>query len=131
MAWRGRRGAHCGIHDVERHAIHEGVVVDGTRVRRSAPECLAVGRARSPYVGCRDRPERHEVDRLHLDHGWTNRVPPTLADLRSLPQPEGDRDGTRDHVAAQVAMEFHRVRLRPIAPDDETGLFPARIGSAA
>src|SRR4051812_11028313 len=104
---------------MELDPVHQGVLVDRSRVRGAVAQGLAVGLTASPDVRLRDRRERDKLDGVDLDHAEANPVAAALLDLRPLPEPDRQGDVAGQDVIAQLAAELHArtlagdVRRRP------------------
>src|SRR4051812_49907051 len=92
---------------MELDPVDEGVLVDRPRVCGAVAQGLAVGLAGSPDVRLGDRGERDELDGVDLDQPGADAVAAALLDLRTLPQPDRERDIAGQDVIAQLAAELH------------------------
>src|SRR5215472_13695287 len=92
-ASRRRAAARTGpgtllLYKVELDPVQYGAVVDRPGVRGPPAQRLQVRLARPPDIVRGDSPERHQLDRVHLDGRGPDRIPSADPYLRPLPQPE-------------------------------------------
>src|SRR3954453_19449930 len=99
---------------MELDPVHQGVLVDRSRVRGALAQGLAVGLAGSPDVRLGDRRERDKLDGVDFDHAETNPVAAALLDVRPLPEADRQRDVASQDVIAQLAAELHARTLAPL-----------------
>ena len=92
---------------MELDSIDERVLVDRSGVRGAPAKRLSVGLAGSSDILPGDRCERDKLDRVDLNRAEANPVAAALLDLRPLPQPDRERDVSRQDVAHQLAAELH------------------------
>jgi hypothetical protein len=95
---RPSRDSVIGAHRVELNSIHERVLVDRPGVRGALAQRLAVGLAGSSDVLPRDRRERDKLDGIDLDLTGADPVAAALLDPWPLPQPDRERDISRQNV---------------------------------
>lgn len=76
-------------------SINERVLPDRPGVRCAPAQSLAVGLARPSDVGLRDCSEGDELDCVDLDLPRAHPVAAALPDLRPLPEPDRERDVSR------------------------------------
>jgi hypothetical protein len=96
------------VDGVELDAIHECVVIDRSGVRSALTQRFAVGFPSESHVRSGDRGERDELDGVDLNLAGTNPIVTTRLDARPLPQPDRERDLSRQNVISQLAAEVHR-----------------------
>jgi hypothetical protein len=104
---RSPRGSASGAYRVELNSIDERVLVDRAGVRGALAQRLAVWLAGLSDVLRGDRRERDELDVVDLDLTGGDPVPAAPLDLRARPQPDRERDVSRQDVVAQLAAELH------------------------
>jgi hypothetical protein len=103
---------------VELDSIHERVLIDRPGVRGASTQRLAVALSGASHVRCGDRGEWDKLDGIDVNLARTNPVAATRFDPRLPPQPDRERDISRQNVIAQFTAELHR--------RDGTGLPTAR-----
>jgi hypothetical protein len=96
---------------VELDSINERVFVDRPGVRGALAQRLAVGLAGSSDVRPGDCRERDKLDCIDLDLTEADRVAAALPDPWPLPQPDRERDVSRQDVTTQLAAELHTRKL--------------------
>src|SRR5580693_91952 len=80
------------VDEVEFDPVHDRAGVDRAGVRGPPSECLQILLAGQADVLGADRAERHQFDRIDLDHRRADRVPATELHLGPPPQPNRHRD---------------------------------------
>jgi hypothetical protein len=102
-----RSGSSSRAHCVELDAVHERVLVDRARVCGALAQRLAVGLAGSSDVRAGDRRERDKLDGIDLNLTGPDPIAAALLDPWPLPQPDRERNVSREDVVAQLAAELH------------------------
>jgi len=113
-------------HDMELHAIDEGVIVDRARVCSASTKSLKVGLSRQREILVCDRRERQQIDVVDLDHHGTAPVHASDLDLWSRPEPVGDGDAPVSHSISEISAELHAAIVSRNA-DAERALWTPRL----
>ena len=94
-------------HDMELHAIDEGVIVDRSSVCSTSTKSLKVGLSRQREILVCDRRERQQLDVVDLNHHGTAPVHASDLDLWSRPEPVGDCDAPVSYSISEISAELH------------------------
>src|SRR5256714_5364316 len=102
-------------HDMELHAVDEGVVMDRAGVCSASAKSLSVGLSRPSKIVVSDRRERQQLDLVDLDHHGTAPVDASDLDLWSRPEAVGEGDGSVRYSIAKIRAELHATIVSPDA----------------
>lgn len=97
---------------VELDPVEERFILDRPCVGCPRPEGFEVCFASEEYVGAVDGGEGDLFDRVNLDLTVAHPIATARSHLWALPQPEGQRDVTRQDASAQFPAELHGLTLR-------------------
>ncbi len=117
-------------HDMEFHAVEEGVIVDWASVCSASTKRLKVGFSRPNEILVCDRRKWQQLDLVDLDRHGTTPVDAADLHLRSRPEPVRDRDGSVCHSLPEIRAELHAAIVAP-AEDAEPAARDGVLQSAS
>ena len=92
---------------MEFDSINERVLINRPGVRGALAQRFSVALAGSSDVRLGDRRERDKLDRVDLDRAEADPIATARLHLWPLPQPDRERDVSRQYVITQLAAELH------------------------
>lgn len=104
---------------MELDPVDECFIVDGTGMSGPPSKGFKIRFAGPAYVGLVDGTEWDQFDRVDFDLAVAHAVPTTRFYLGPAPQPERDRDVTRQHARTKFPAELHGQNVGQFAVDPD------------